>query len=280
MDCVNHVSLDIITLTREEMGLPLDWATAEGWNPGLGDGDIFHNTDPGGFLVGRLGEEAVAVISAVTYDEAFGFIGLYIVKPEYRGRGYGMAMWRAALARLGSRNIGLDGVLAHQEDYRRSGFVWAHGNLRYRGVGGGEMPTGVVELETVPFGQVVAYDSALFGQRRETFLRGWLRHGGKAVIKDDRLLGYGVIRPCRHGYKIAPLFADDPETAERLLRALVAGLSGQVFFLDPPRPHDMALALAERYGMTPVFETARMYTRGDPGLPLQRIYGITSFELG
>ncbi|MEO5349993.1 MAG: GNAT family N-acetyltransferase [Magnetococcus sp. YQC-3] len=277
---MNHVSLDIAPLTRREMGLPLDWAAAEGWNPGLRDGDVFHRSDPGGFLLGRLGGEAVAVISAVAYDAEFGFIGFYIVKPEYRGRGYGMAMWRAALARLGTRNIGLDGVLARQEDYRRSGFVLAHGNLRYRGVGGGELPAGVVELGRLPFAQLLTYDSELFGRRRDSFLRGWLQHGGKAVIEAGRLLGYGVIRPCRQGHKIGPLFADNPEVAERLLQALVAGLSGEEFFLDPPRPHGAALALAERHGMMPVFETARMYTRGDPGLPLQRIYGITSFELG
>ncbi|MBF0423830.1 MAG: GNAT family N-acetyltransferase, partial [Magnetococcales bacterium] len=155
-----------------------------------------------------------------------------------------------------------------------------HGNLRYRGKGGGEMPTGVTELDAVPLEQVVTYDSELFGRRREPFLRGWLRQGGKAVMKAGRLAGYGVIRPCREGYKIGPLFADNPDVAECLLRALVANIAGKDFFLDLPRPHARALALAERYAMTPVFETARMYTRGDPGLPLQRIYGITSFELG
>jgi hypothetical protein len=29
-----------------------------------------------------------------------------------------------------------------------------------------------------------------------------------------------------------------------------------------------------------VFETARMYRNGDPGLPVERIFGITTFELG
>jgi hypothetical protein len=29
-----------------------------------------------------------------------------------------------------------------------------------------------------------------------------------------------------------------------------------------------------------VFETARMYTAGAPALPLHRLFGITTFELG
>jgi hypothetical protein len=32
--------------------------------------------------------------------------------------------------------------------------------------------------------------------------------------------------------------------------------------------------------MTPIFACQRMYLRRDPGLPLQSIYGITSFEAG
>lgn len=33
-------------------------------------------------------------------------------------------------------------------------------------------------------------------------------------------------------------------------------------------------------GLAPVFETARMYRGAMPRLPLERIFGITSFELG
>jgi hypothetical protein len=32
--------------------------------------------------------------------------------------------------------------------------------------------------------------------------------------------------------------------------------------------------------MTSVFETARMYTHEPPAIPLARVFGITTFELG
>ena len=38
--------------------------------------------------------------------------------------------------------------------------------------------------------------------------------------------------------------------------------------------------MAEAFGMHPVFETARMYNKEAPPLPLEKIYGITTFELG
>jgi hypothetical protein len=31
--------------------------------------------------------------------------------------------------------------------------------------------------------------------------------------------------------------------------------------------------------MHAVFETARMYTKGDPGIPVDRVFGVTSCEL-
>ena len=57
-----------------------------------------------------------AGISAVRYPEDFGFIGLYIVVPEQRGRGYGIQLWNAAMQRLAGCNIGLDGVIEQQEN--------------------------------------------------------------------------------------------------------------------------------------------------------------------
>jgi len=41
-----------------------------------------------------------------------------------------------------------------------------------------------------------------------------------------------------------------------------------------------AIALAEFLGLKPTFETARMYTGPAPSLRLDRVFGVTSFELG
>jgi hypothetical protein len=50
--------------------------------------------------------------------------------------------------------------------------------------------------------------------------------------------------------------------------------------LDIPESNPAAVALAERRGMTSVFETARMYTKEPPALPIEQVFGVTSFELG
>ena len=57
------------------------------------------------------------------------------------------------------------------------------------------------------------------------------------------------------------------------------GVVGEVF-LDVPAVNREAIALAETLGLKPVFETARMYTGPIAPLQIDRVFGVTSFELG
>ena len=90
----------------------IDWAAAEGWNPGLDDLPVFHAADPGGYFIGYRGDVAVSSISVVRYGTDFGFLGFYIVRPDHRGCGIGMATWNAGMDHLDGRTVGLDGVVA------------------------------------------------------------------------------------------------------------------------------------------------------------------------
>jgi len=276
----------IRAMTRKEMGIAMDWAAAEGWNPGLDDADCLYATDPGGFLIGLLGDEPVATISTVKYGKSFGFLGFYIVKPEHRGKGYGIQIWNAGLAYLAGRTIGLDGVVAQQGNYRKSGFALAYRNIRYQGTGGGSFPpgSGVVNLSVLPFDEINAYDKPFFPDDRMQFLRCWInqvRGAALGILRNQKLAGYGVVRACRSGYKLGPLFADSPQLAELLFAELKARVpDGAAIYLDTPEVNAAAVDLAKRHGMTAAFETARMYRGECPDLPLRRLFGVTTFELG
>ena len=41
----------------------IDWAAAEGWNPGLGDAACFYAIDPNGFFMGVLDGRPIARVS-------------------------------------------------------------------------------------------------------------------------------------------------------------------------------------------------------------------------
>jgi len=278
-------SFTIRTMRPDEISLAVDWAAAEGWNPGSADASCFAAVDAKGFLIGELDGAPVATVSCVNYDSRFAFLGFYIVRADLRGKGYGLRIWDAAIAHAGARVIGLDGVTAQQENYKKSGFTLAYANVRYGGAVSAPAPssTNVIDLNEVPFAAVEADDATVFPSRRSAFLRAWIGapgHAGCAVMHDGKLAAWGVIRPCRTGFKIGPLVANDRAGAEALLSALIAKVGGGEIFLDVPGINREAVALAKDFGLAPVFETARMYTGAIPPLRLERVFGVTTFELG
>jgi GNAT superfamily N-acetyltransferase len=278
------MELQIRAMTPADMAMAADWAAAEGWNPGLADAPCFATVDPAGFLIGELDGAPAAIISNVHHSDDFAFLGFYIVRPDLRGRGYGLAIWRAAIARAGRRVIGLDGVVAQQDNYRKSGFALAHRNIRFGGtVTARGHAAEAVPLTEVPFAWIEADDARVFPASRPAFLRAWISapgHRGRALLRDGRLVAWGVIRPSRQGFKIGPLVADDRGSAEIVFDALIADVGGGEVFLDVPEPNREAVALAQGRGLAPVFETARMYTGAIRPMQLDRVFGITTFELG
>jgi ribosomal protein S18 acetylase RimI-like enzyme len=277
--------LQIRNLRPEEISIAADWAAAEGWNPGLSDAACFAIPDAKGFFVGEIDGEPVATVSCVNYDDRFAFLGFYIVRSDFRDRGHGLRIWNAAIAHAGTRVIGLDGVVAQQNNYKKSGFQLAYANIRYGGIVAAPLrpPADVVALDTIPFARVEADDATVFPAPRAGFLRAWIDtsgHIGRALLRDGKLAAWGVIRPCRTGRKIGPLVADDRAAAEAIAQALLASAGDGEVFLDVPAVNREAIALAESLGLAPVFETARMYTGPIPPLRIDRVFGVTSFELG
>ncbi|MDW9594706.1 GNAT family N-acetyltransferase [Sinorhizobium meliloti] len=272
--------------TRAELDTIIDWAAREGWNPGIDDGNAFWAADPEGYWVAVEEERLAAAISLVRYGSGYAFLGFFIADEEYRGRGIGLDLWKWAIARAEGRTIGLDGVVGQQENYRKSGFGWSHANIRYGGVVNVTEPPGteLVDVAPVHAASLIDYDMRFNPTRREAFLREWTKQlqtrRSVVLLRDGAIAGYGTIRKCREGYKIGPLLADSETGADLLFRKLATGTGGERIYLDVPEPNASARALCTRYNMKPVFETARMYRGPAPDLPLARIYGITTFELG
>lgn len=274
-------------MTRTDLDLAVGWAAAEGWNPGLHDADAFFAADPTGFFIGELAGQPIGCISAVRYGGAFGFVGFYIVRPQFRGRGYGIQLWERAMTYLGDQPTGLDGVFAQQENYARSGFRFAYRNLRFEFNGprpDAEPHPALMPLRDVAPDALAAYDRACFPAMRDVFLQKWTAlpdSHGLAFVERGTLRGYGLIRRCRAGCKIGPLFADDAQTARLLWVNLAAWAApGEPVYLDVPEVNEPALALAAEFGMTEVFGTARMYRGRAPAFDVGRVFGVTSFELG
>lgn len=274
----------IRTLALDQVETLVDWAAAEGWNPGLGDAAAFHAADPDGFIGAFVDGEMVAGISAVAYGDDFGFIGLYICRPDRRGEGHGKAVWDAGMARLGNRTIGLDGVAEQQANYRGMGFAPVYRTIRFVGPSNGPAggDSGVRTIWPELLSDILDYDGRFFPGPRRLFLEHWLRppHIALAIVRDGAIEGYGVARRCRDGCKIGPLFSNSLDAASRLFAALAKNAGPGNVHLDVPETSGHFIARLTSAGLRPGFETARMYNGKAPRHAQSGVFAITTLELG
>ncbi|TPJ31094.1 GNAT family N-acetyltransferase [Mesorhizobium sp. B2-8-3] len=273
----------IRTLTASEVETLVDWAAREGWNPGIDDATAFRAADPDGFIGAFTGGEMVAGISAVAYGSGFGFIGLYICRPDRRGEGHGKAVWDAGMARLGNRIIGLDGVAEQRANYQRMGFVPAYETVRHSGRPAGLPGGGDIRPVTVAdMADTFAYDRQGFPAPREAFLGEWLRQPRIALLSagSSGIAGFGVARRCREGFKVGPLFADATDVALAMVADLSDATAGEELHIDVPAGQVQFTAMLQAAGLVPGFTTTRMYKGGKPGNGPSTVFGVTTLELG
>jgi predicted acetyltransferase len=287
MSSASQINSNVIItqMTKAEFQTAIDWANTEGWIPGVHDVDSFYETDPTGFYAARVDGEIVGTFSVVKYSKDYAFAGFFIVRPDHRGTGVGLAIQHYIDTHFKNFNVGIDGVLAMQEKYAHAGYKWIYGNERYAGIAkAGASDSHCRKISTVDFEGIVEFDSKYFPTERRRFLKQWLNQkDATALLSEDdngKLSGYGVVRKCFQGNRVGPIFAEAQETAKQLFNSLAASVAGQEIFIDVPTVNASAMQLVLAMGMKPVFTTARMYTKQAPNLPLNKIYGVTSLELG
>ncbi len=95
--------MNLRQMTRDELDTLVEWAACEGWNPGLDDAEVFWATDSEGFIAAEINGELIGGGSIVAYGKKYGFMGFFIIRPEYRGHGLGDHLWHERKRRLLAR---------------------------------------------------------------------------------------------------------------------------------------------------------------------------------
>jgi GNAT superfamily N-acetyltransferase len=286
--------IDIDNLQFQKLDLDglktlVKWAEKEGWNPGYYDADIFWATDPEGFYGYYHDGDLIAGGSIVSYNNEFGFMGFFIVKPEYRACGIGRKLWYMRRDTLLSRlndgaSIGMDGVVAMQPFYKKGGFEIAFKDERYEKTGlEFLLDKNISPIVDVDVESILVYDKQCFGFSRPQFIKPWLKLPNNKTFKyieHEKLKGYAIVRKAKIGYKICPLFADNEKIAEELYKAALNSVVGEPLYLDIPVINQAVIHLTKKYNMKYIFECARMYYGKAPIVEIDKIFGITTFELG
>ena len=223
MESKKHLSIRVIKTATEFEDFATKAMVEENWRPGLKDAECYFACDPTCGFVGEVNGKPVGCVTLTKYGDTFGFIGCYIVSKEHRGKGYGKAIFDAALSSVKPSRLLALAALSHLEKmYQKSGFESVFYGTRFDL----HLPTAVECLsdilldsllsikclEEVDWKTLLAYDSQVFGFPRHAFLSKWLfaqgSHTRVAVSNEVSVVGYVVVRPTfikQDGFKIGPL---------------------------------------------------------------------------
>ena len=292
--------LEIKPFTPADLDVITEMAREQDFAPGVGDIEIYANTDRQGIWLAWQDDVPVGCIAAVTYSSSYAFIGLFVVKPEHRGQGIGRRLWQHALKNLSSVEcIGLEAAAQMVGFYEKAGFqkdcVTTRRQMLCRSDQSQHPNTtllqrsdiSVVPLREISLEAIQRYDERHEISPRPHFLELWLRHraGDVFVARDSQgtCHGYVRIRPCLlpidEGWRVGPWLAEDVGIAWLLLNNAMDRHKG-VVLIDTPGHNRFAKAITTAKGFKPMGSTVRMYKGVMPEGHDRNIYGLACLELG
>ncbi len=290
----------ILPLKEKDIAIVTEWAKSAGFTPGIGDINIYRHTDQQGLWIGWLGDKPIGSISGVKYNSGYGFIGLFYVIPKYRGKGYGLCLWKHALSYLKDiLCIGLEAAPERIQDYAKWGFLESSITTRWQFNGettdklftkyhtDSKKNINLLEGSSIPTNVVQQYDAKKESTARPHFLSDWLNNpaGNVLALVDNfgECKGFGRIRPCLlengNGWRIGPLLADSPHLAEILFMNLIYRHSSPIF-VDSPGLNPNSSKLLSKMSFRKISKTIRMYKGVKPNVCKNEIYGLACLELG
>ena len=277
------MELRIERLSEEDLAAARRLSTAVGWNQTAADWRRLLTLSPDTCFGGWVDGELVATSTLATYDGRVGWVGMVLVDEEHRRRGYGSAVFEAALDagdRAGLAVIGLDATDAGRRVYDDYGFERVGGIDRWRGTVDLPAPEGVAAFDRAE--RVAAFDAARCGVDRSALLEHLLGSEGVTGVRSVRAgetAGYAVVRPGRTCPQVGPAVADTPDAFERLLGGVAARVRGPVVVDAFDRA--AVVPVLERAGLDASRRLHRMTRAGDrPALDGDGVVAAAGFEWG
>jgi GNAT superfamily N-acetyltransferase len=222
-------------------------STAEGWNQTPADWARLIRLEPAGCFAAHEDNRLVGTVTTTTYGRTLAWIGMMIVRPDFRGRGIGAALMRMALRHAHDQDIGcvkLDATPAGRPLYESLGFTLESELERWQGraepaagavsAAGGEANSARSGADAMQ--SLLALDRAAYGADRSGLLTALAADasGGPLVLMaaGGRAEGCALMRPGRSATYIGPVLATSAAVAERLLDAMLARSAGAEVCVD------------------------------------------------
>jgi len=197
-----------------------------GWDPFKNSYLVIKELSPGGVFFGKIAGKIISSIIAMKYTEKFGFIGVYWVKKEYRGKGRGYQIFVRAMEYLsGCEILALDAVDDQVKNYEKWGFQVTCNSIkrsvRLPAAVDNYRTTTVLSGGTVPLERVIAFQEKVLPALGSRHLKSSFSIGLPFVSIEKitgEVSGYCIVTKCHNGFAIAPLIALSDDVAKDLIK--------------------------------------------------------------
>jgi GNAT superfamily N-acetyltransferase len=261
---------------------------AAGWNQTELDWANIMALEPEGCWVYEHDGQIAGSTTAICYGQDLAWIGMVLVLPPFRGRGFARALMEHAMRFIEQRGVRvtrLDATEMGRPLYSRLGFReesvierWTTSTPRL------SQPASQIPVEPMEnVAPIAALDTKAFGADRQSVIERLLATFPTECIQAQA--GYAMERPGSGARFLGPCVAEDASTACGLIETLLARHVGAPMFWDLLPENSEAVRMAQQFGFGCKRRLIRMVlgdtehaeaTRGTPALQ----FATAGFEYG
>jgi GNAT superfamily N-acetyltransferase len=215
-----------------------------GWNQTREDWERFLQASPRGCFVAEVNSKVCGTATTIVYESRLAWIGMVLVDPECRSRGFGTQLLRKAIEHLDELQIPtikLDATPHGKPIYERLGFVPEYELERWTlprraadaGVHGAGRSLESVSLTLLE--AIVKQDREVFGANRSFLLKHLHDHEPQFTIAIERsgmLQGYAFGRRGSFADHLGPWVAVDADSARCILEMFLARSGRDTVIVD------------------------------------------------
>jgi GNAT superfamily N-acetyltransferase len=275
-------------MTSADIDFGMQVKAEAGWNQTRRDWQRFLALRPDGCFVATWQDRPVGTVTTCVF-QAVAWVGMMLVRSEYRRRGIGRALMTRAIQSLegtSATSIRLDATPMGRPLYKTLGFEDQYELIRFGGqpMPTSQAPTGRVEpMDSSELGMVRQLDGSAIGVDRQALveaLAGEYPADAKVYRDAGNLQGYLFSRSGTQATQIGPCIARSQPSGQALLADAFTRFSGQEVFVDVPAGHHGAVAAVQSAGLRPRRSLMRMCRGPDRREHLPRLWASSGPEKG
>ncbi|GBD37489.1 hypothetical protein HRbin36_02623 [bacterium HR36] len=281
------MTIAVRLMRQEDMEFGMCLKTQAGWNQTRRDWECFFSLTPEGCFVAEYDGQPAGTTVALCFGDT-AWIAMVLVEKSLRRRGIGRALVEHALRYLEQhrvRTIRLDATPLGRPLYEQLGFRLEYSLIRFGGLPIVLSPPPeafIRRASSADLEAVCNLDRLVTNSDRSKILQWWwndLEIEKYVAIEDNKVTGYGMMRPGSQARFIGPIIARDEDASVLLFTALYA-CSGKPVYLDVPEYQETCRSIVAAAGFRAERPLARMWLGEPPREIRQYLWASAGPEYG